>query len=204
MSDNNNVLKFRTTTPINNADISGYEDYLKQTLNNPETKNIAISGPYGSGKSSILNTYQNKNNLQEKFHHIQLGTFSTDDDELKNQSDLEKRILNNLRVSIPNQRLIGTSLYSPERISEKDIREISAYVICAIAVFLFIKIFVLTGWGLYLAWWLFALAVLEIVILVFKNISKTKMVSKISFDKIALEMSDEGEKIKDKIISIIL
>lgn len=55
-------LKFRTTSAVSDADISGYEEFLNQILQDDETHNVAITGTYGSGKSSVLNSYEKKTN----------------------------------------------------------------------------------------------------------------------------------------------
>lgn len=45
-------------TPIRNAENIGlYETELSDKLDDPDVKNIAITGPYGSGKSSIIKTF---------------------------------------------------------------------------------------------------------------------------------------------------
>ncbi len=48
-------------TPIKNADKDGmYYNAMKYAIDNPEIKNIAISGNYGSGKSSVIQTFFDK------------------------------------------------------------------------------------------------------------------------------------------------
>ena len=49
---------YRDLAPIDN--ISNGKEYLKAlhwAIKNKRIKNIALTGPYGSGKSSIINTY---------------------------------------------------------------------------------------------------------------------------------------------------
>jgi hypothetical protein len=71
---------FTSLSPVDNADSLGqYAVALDWALKNEgkgDVKNIALTGPYGSGKSSILKTYQSKNtdpNLT--FLNISLATF---------------------------------------------------------------------------------------------------------------------------------
>ena len=51
--------------------IGNYKTYLDEALKNEKIRNIALSGNYGSGKSSIISTYfeqseNRKNNYKSK------------------------------------------------------------------------------------------------------------------------------------------
>ena len=51
-------LKYVDLAPIDDADRAGiYTDALNYATNNPNISNIALTGPYGSGKSSIIRTF---------------------------------------------------------------------------------------------------------------------------------------------------
>lgn len=57
--------KYNVLGPIDNIDQeSEYLKSLNWALNNKDVKNLAISGTYGSGKSSIIKTYL-KNNKKD-------------------------------------------------------------------------------------------------------------------------------------------
>lgn len=71
------VLHFEKLAPINNANIEIYEDAISFVFENPDLKNIAISGAYGSGKSSLLASYKAKHS-EKKFIHISLAHFEPD------------------------------------------------------------------------------------------------------------------------------
>ena len=71
------VLHFEKLAPINNANIEIYEDAINFVFENPDLKNIAISGAYGSGKSSLLASYKAKHS-EKKFIHISLAHFEPD------------------------------------------------------------------------------------------------------------------------------
>ena len=62
---------FEKLSPIDDADISIYEEAIDFAFSCPDIKNIAISGAYGSGKSSVLATYKKKH-PEKKFIHISL------------------------------------------------------------------------------------------------------------------------------------
>lgn len=71
---------YSSLSPIGNAnDQKHYSDALDWALKNrsvKDIKNIALTGPYGSGKSTILKTYHNNYNGRDlKFLFISLATF---------------------------------------------------------------------------------------------------------------------------------
>ena len=51
------VCHFEKLTPMDNVDIAVYEDAINFVFENEDINNVAISGAYGSGKSSVLATY---------------------------------------------------------------------------------------------------------------------------------------------------
>lgn len=79
---NNNLENnaYSSLSPIDNSDEDGkYSEALLWALKNrkkEDIKNIALTGPYGSGKSSILKTFQkNYKDCDLKFLNISLATF---------------------------------------------------------------------------------------------------------------------------------
>ena len=68
--------KYHSLTPINCADnCEVYMDALQQALQNPDIKNIAVTGPYGAGKSSVIRTFFDKHNGEYKHITITLANF---------------------------------------------------------------------------------------------------------------------------------
>ncbi len=70
-------LGYRDLTP--EADTKNSQEYIKAlhwAIENKEVKNIALSGPYGSGKSSVIKTYLEKY-PKTKYLPISLAAFST-------------------------------------------------------------------------------------------------------------------------------
>ena len=64
--NNPNPNGYENLTPIANADESEkYSEVLAWALKNKNIRNIAISGAFGSGKSSILRTFEKKNRAYE-------------------------------------------------------------------------------------------------------------------------------------------
>lgn len=91
--------QFEQLTPNNNVELGIYEDAINYVFDNPDIKNVAISGPYSSGKSSILESYKNKHK-ELAFMHISLAHFNlyaqeTEDDD-REITNLEGKIINQL------------------------------------------------------------------------------------------------------------
>lgn len=70
-------LKYHSLTPTNCADnCEVYMDALQEALQNPDIKNVAVTGPYGSGKSSVIRTFFDRYNGELKHLTITLATFT--------------------------------------------------------------------------------------------------------------------------------
>lgn len=74
---------FKKLTPITNASIDIYKEALDFALNEEDLNNIALSGGYSSGKSSIIETYKTKK-IEKKFINLNLSHFN-----LINQKSVE-------------------------------------------------------------------------------------------------------------------
>lgn len=106
---------FQDLAPKNDAnDLGCYEEALKYAFSKADIRNIALSGTYGSGKSTIIRSYEKKH-TEQKFIHISLAHFdeqgnNTDinaDPENLNDivRDLEGKILNQLIHQIPPKNI---------------------------------------------------------------------------------------------------
>lgn len=80
MVENQKHNKFNSLTPeLLDENESIYTEALDYAFDNDDIKNIAITGIYGSGKSTVWNTYQsyrlkeNSSKILEKIHFIKLG-----------------------------------------------------------------------------------------------------------------------------------
>jgi hypothetical protein len=72
--------------PSENADQDGiYESRLLSGLGNPNVCNIALCGPYGSGKSSILRTFM-KSHPEYRYLNVSLVAINKED--VKNNASL--------------------------------------------------------------------------------------------------------------------
>lgn len=91
-----NTLK--KLTPTSDARLGIYEEQLTFALSDPDVKNIALSGPYGAGKSSILATYK-KQHPEKKFLHISFAHFqdlAISGKQLPDETRLEGKVINQL------------------------------------------------------------------------------------------------------------
>lgn len=115
---------FQKLTPINNADINVYEEAIDFVFHNPDIKNVAISGPYSAGKSSVLESYKAKR-TDHSFVHLSLAHFrtpeqeSTEPESSAKESILEGKILNQLIHQIPSEKIPQTNFRVKKDISVK-------------------------------------------------------------------------------------
>lgn len=83
--------KFETLLPKKDVDLSSYESALDHAMNSDEIRNIALSGSYGSGKSSIIRSYESMKN-DRKFLHISLAHFTEEvNEKLKEAASSEEK-----------------------------------------------------------------------------------------------------------------
>ena len=87
-------LTFSPLTPTDEAkDCESYMGALSWALSQDKVHNIAISGPYGSGKSSVIRTFLSPHGQQSKYKHltISLATFNVQKD--GNNQELQSRLI---------------------------------------------------------------------------------------------------------------
>jgi replication-associated recombination protein RarA len=73
--EQDNSSPYKDLTPVSNADPDQkYSEALRFALENDQVKNIALTGPYGSGKSSVIKTFES--NSDYKFLNISLASFN--------------------------------------------------------------------------------------------------------------------------------
>lgn len=103
-------LKFDDLAPKDDLEkCSQYCDAIDWCIENEKIFNIALTGPYGSGKSSILKTYQ-KNHINNKYLNISLASFQVIIEDEDNKDDnidneIEKGILQQLFYKVDSKRI---------------------------------------------------------------------------------------------------
>lgn len=103
--------QFERLTPTDSVDLNVYGEAIDYVFDNPDIKNVAISGAYSAGKSSVLASYKKQHN-DKRFLHISLAHFTSPDqeDELEiKESVLEGKILNQLIHQIPAEKIPQTN-----------------------------------------------------------------------------------------------
>jgi len=87
--------KYVDLAPTDEADKAGvYSEAIQYATNNPKVYNIAVTGPYGSGKSSIIQTFLKK--YRRSALHISLAAFVPEADsgsEKVSRQEIERSIL---------------------------------------------------------------------------------------------------------------
>ena len=92
-------------------------------FSNSDVKNVAISGAYSAGKSSVLASYKKKHG-ELRFLHISLAHFKSTDQESDaevKESTLEGKILNQLIHQIPSEKIPQTNFRVKKTVSSKSI-----------------------------------------------------------------------------------
>lgn len=76
MNNKKKQSKYNSLTPTNQVkNCEVYMDALQEALQNPDIKNVAVTGPYGAGKSSVIRTFFDKHNGEYKHITITLANF---------------------------------------------------------------------------------------------------------------------------------
>lgn len=117
-----NTKEYRDLAPVSDVENSKeYINALDWALSNSKVRNIALAGPYGAGKSSIIDTYikYDKNNKQRKSKNlskislkISMATFALENSEVVSVTadEVEQGILKQLFYKV-NKHKIPQSRY---------------------------------------------------------------------------------------------
>jgi uncharacterized protein (TIGR02145 family) len=158
---NNNKYNFQKLTPVKDVDIksASYQDALDFVFENNELRNVALSGSYGSGKSSILESYKEHRKCNEhkyeklEFLHISLARFESVEENINAESKipdkkpiknsvLEGKIINQLIHQIDPKNIPQTSFGLKHNKTKKDL---IIYVVLAILFGLFLPYIILAN-----------------------------------------------------------
>lgn len=102
-------VNYADLAPID--DVEGCEEHIKAlewAITSERIRNIALAGPYGAGKSSIIDTFLRRNPLlQKKSLKISLATFSEGpgEDSKDSLKDLEEGILKQLFYKVQQEKI---------------------------------------------------------------------------------------------------
>lgn len=117
---------FQKLTPVSDSNIDVYNSAIDFAFSNGDIKNVAISGPYSAGKSSVLETYK-KEHVNKRFVHISLAHFNPTGSDLEQADEkqdginreaiLERKILNQLLHQVPASKIPQTKFQAKKGIS---------------------------------------------------------------------------------------
>ena len=102
--------EYTALTPIDDIENGAeYFSAIDWALNQQKVKNIALAGPYGSGKSSIIDTYlKNNPSMKRESLRISMATFEKESDGEKiafHCEDIEKEVLKQLFYKVNHKRI---------------------------------------------------------------------------------------------------
>ncbi|MCM3294019.1 hypothetical protein M3661_28385 [Paenibacillus sp. MER 180] len=110
---------FQKLTPIDNANLKIYEEAFNFIFNNNDIKNVAVSGAYGSGKSSVIESYK-KAHKDLQFLHISLAHFKSADNGNSesniSETILEGKIINQLIHQVDPKNIPQTNFKVKQKI----------------------------------------------------------------------------------------
>jgi len=114
---------FNKLTPRDDVDFSIYDEALKYAFdsNNSDVRNIAICGPYSSGKSSILLSYEKKNG--KKYLHVSLSNFRSEK-MVESIDEVEGNAIENNNSRVVERRILNQIIHqiNPENIKKSKFR----------------------------------------------------------------------------------
>lgn len=150
--ESSNNIKFYNLSPEKIDDNSMYLKALDQKIKDEEVLNIAVTGRYGAGKSSVIKTYQDMH-PEYKYLNISLASFKNNGQD--NNVNIERSILQQLFYSvnpfkIPNSRFKRIKNLNDIKLMRKFCILIIAILMLIFSIYLlvnpqYINIYVLNG-----------------------------------------------------------
>ena len=194
--------------------LQSYDNYVKaldEAFACDEICNIALTGPYGAGKSTIMQTYE-ETHPERKYIHISLAKFGDEVDPQKGnftQRELEIKIINQIVHQISEKSIPQTKFHTKKEIQSKTIWLYTAliFVLLVSLWYLFVvpssmwnedsgytlfQSFMSNGWnGLVLL-----IALVSIFLLLYFVVRRqmiSPLIKAIQVDKSKIELSDESK-----------
>lgn len=157
------TFNFQKLTPSDDIDLGAYKAALDYAFDEKDLKNIALTGPYGSGKSSIVKTYEK--NSDKNFIYISLayfeetanggiattGAFEDKDEkgeQLTIENVLEGKILNQLLHQIKDKNIEQTDFKVKVPIDTRKIMKEAVLVLLFLVLALYVWNF--NSWNTFL------------------------------------------------------
>ena len=135
---------FEKLTPISDGELGIYENALDFVFEHEDIRNVAISGAFGAGKSSVLESYKSIHK-DKKFVHISLAHFPEETKQENTtaikESVLEGKILNQLIHQIPADKIPQTNFKVKRKINKRRLITTVISVLIAATSFLGFRFF---------------------------------------------------------------
>lgn len=131
-----------------------YKKYLNEAINNKRISNIAVSGNFGIGKSSILRVFENEEDPKSRWLHISMGNFrkvdnyfneeqnQTIEERYRCQQELEKDLLRQITAEC-NAKDIPRSTFKLVPMQESKLDK-TIKIIVPIIIFLLVGLLFIT------------------------------------------------------------
>lgn len=121
-----NILE--NLTPTDNVQNNGiYECSLKHGIDDKNIKNVALAGAYGSGKSSILKTFEKKYKNKYEFLNISLADFSGSEKNSENL-DIERSILQKMFYTVKSEEIPFSRFKRIKDITSQELKDYSKWL----------------------------------------------------------------------------
>lgn len=137
-------IHFEKLNPTKEVDLNIYKEAFDFIFADNEIKNVAITGSYSAGKSSVVESYKSKNK-DKKFLHISLANFENnekEEDEKKEENSetkeyvkesiLEGKILNQLLHQIHPSNIPQTNFKVKRTDSDRNVIKVTLMIIISI------------------------------------------------------------------------
>lgn len=119
---------FKSLTPKSDVNIDIYSEALQFVLAHKDIKNVAITGSYGAGKSSVLESFKRtEQGAKYSYLHISLAHFKQIDenggeiDEASLERQLEGKIINQLIHKIPEENILDSKVRVRKTINDDEV-----------------------------------------------------------------------------------
>ena len=135
-----NNVEFKKLNPTDEVELGIYEKAMEFIFSDDDIQNVAISGAYGAGKSSILESYKKKLEKEgdnKKFLHISLAHFENKEKDNTKYAKLEGKILNQLLHQIRAEKIPLTNFKIKKSADSSEINKMTTGIISLLIIFLY-------------------------------------------------------------------
>jgi len=192
---------------LDDGEVESYNEAIVWALENKNIKNMALTGPYGSGKSSILETFKESNNNYE-YLNISLASFDISKQNIKKETVdrlIERSILQQIFYRVKYKKIPDSRFKRIVNIKLQDlIIQSILFVIWVLATTLIFnpelyeKInlggnaeFLDNLWLNYLSFIVFILGAIRILVFLFRVINKVRL-NKLNFKSGEIEINEKS------------